>query len=106
MFIPVKNEQETLPGLAKEIDAAFAAQDYRWEVLWVDDGSTEARTVAILDDAARRPQGEHPNLQAVRHEFGAGRTIGILAHRRQQLNLLKFLQYKLQHLLQQKLCSD
>lgn len=41
IVIPVKNEQETLPGLAKEIDAAFAAQTYPWEVLWVDDGSTD-----------------------------------------------------------------
>jgi len=41
VVIPVKNEQETLPGLAREIDAAFAAQSYAWEVLWVDDGSTD-----------------------------------------------------------------
>ncbi len=41
IVIPVKNEQETLPGLAKEIDAAFASQAYRWEVLWVDDGSND-----------------------------------------------------------------
>jgi dolichol-phosphate mannosyltransferase len=41
IVIPVKNEEETLPGLAREIDAAFATQTYRWEVLWVDDGSTD-----------------------------------------------------------------
>lgn len=41
IVIPVKNEEETLPALAREIDAAFAAQTYRWEVLWVDDGSTD-----------------------------------------------------------------
>jgi dolichol-phosphate mannosyltransferase len=41
IVIPVKNEEETLPGLAREIDAAFASQSYRWEVLWVDDGSTD-----------------------------------------------------------------
>ena len=47
IVIPVKNEQETLPGLAKEIDAAFAAQTYAWEVLWVDDGSTD-RSRALM----------------------------------------------------------
>jgi dolichol-phosphate mannosyltransferase len=47
IVIPVKNEQETLPGLAKEIDAAFAAQSYAWEVLWVDDGSTD-RSRALM----------------------------------------------------------
>lgn len=41
IVIPVKNEEETLPALAREIDAAFATQSYRWEVLWVDDGSTD-----------------------------------------------------------------
>jgi dolichol-phosphate mannosyltransferase len=47
IVIPVKNEQETLPALAKEIDAAFAAQSYAWEVLWVDDGSTD-RSRALM----------------------------------------------------------
>lgn len=41
IVIPVKNEEETLPGLAREIDAAFAGQGYSWEVVWVDDGSTD-----------------------------------------------------------------
>jgi dolichol-phosphate mannosyltransferase len=41
IVIPVKNEEETLPALAREIDAAFAGQSYAWEVVWVDDGSTD-----------------------------------------------------------------
>lgn len=41
IIIPVKNEEDTLPALAAEIDAAFKLQTYPWEVVWVDDGSTD-----------------------------------------------------------------
>lgn len=41
IVIPVKNEEATIPGLAAEIDAAFRGQAYPWEVVWVDDGSTD-----------------------------------------------------------------
>ncbi|MEK7412505.1 MAG: glycosyltransferase, partial [Planctomycetota bacterium] len=41
IVIPVKNEEATIPGLAAEIDAAFKTQSYAWEVVWVDDGSTD-----------------------------------------------------------------
>jgi dolichol-phosphate mannosyltransferase len=47
VVIPVKNEEATIPGLAAEIDAAFRSQTYRWEVVWVDDGSTD-RSRAIM----------------------------------------------------------
>lgn len=47
IVIPVKNEEETIPGLAAEIDDAFRAQDYAWEVVWVDDGSTD-RSRALM----------------------------------------------------------
>lgn len=41
IVIPVKNEEQTIPALAAEIDAAFKAQAYAWEVVWIDDGSTD-----------------------------------------------------------------
>lgn len=47
VVIPVKDEEATIPGLAREIDAAFAAQPYPWEAVWVDDGSTD-RTRQLL----------------------------------------------------------
>ena len=47
IVIPVKNEEATISALATEIDRALAAVAYRWEVLWVDDGSTD-RTLSLL----------------------------------------------------------
>ncbi|MBA3710356.1 MAG: glycosyltransferase family 2 protein [Planctomycetes bacterium] len=47
LVIPVKNEEETIPVLAAEIDRAFVGAEYAWEVLWVDDGSSD-RTLAIV----------------------------------------------------------
>lgn len=47
LVIPVKNEEETVLGLAQEIDQVMAANPRSWEVVWVDDGSTD-QTVARL----------------------------------------------------------
>jgi dolichol-phosphate mannosyltransferase len=47
VVIPVKNEEASIPGLAAEIDRAFAGADFPWEAVWVDDGSTDA-SLAIL----------------------------------------------------------
>lgn len=47
IVIPIKNEEATIPGLASEVDRAFAGVDYSWEAVWVDDGSTD-RSVEIL----------------------------------------------------------
>ncbi len=41
IVIPVKNEEASVPDLAAEIDKAFTGADFAWEVLWVDDGSTD-----------------------------------------------------------------
>jgi dolichol-phosphate mannosyltransferase len=47
VVIPVKNEEVTIPGLAAEIDAAFAGATFPWEAVWVDDGSTDGSLAAM-----------------------------------------------------------
>jgi dolichol-phosphate mannosyltransferase len=47
IVIPIKNEEATIPGLAAEVDRAMAGVDYRWEALWIDDGSSD-RSLEIL----------------------------------------------------------
>ncbi len=42
LVIPVYNEEDNLRALAAEIDAAMAHVNRPWEVLFVDDGSTDA----------------------------------------------------------------
>jgi dolichol-phosphate mannosyltransferase len=41
IVIPIKNEEATIPGLAAEVDRAMASVKYPWEVVWIDDGSTD-----------------------------------------------------------------
>jgi dolichol-phosphate mannosyltransferase len=47
IVIPIKNEEASIPALAGEIGKAFAAADFPWEVVWVDDGSTD-RSLELL----------------------------------------------------------
>ncbi|MGB1249761.1 MAG: glycosyltransferase family 2 protein [Candidatus Promineifilaceae bacterium] len=44
LVIPVYNEIESLPRLVKEIHAALDPTDYSYEVLLIDDGSTDGST--------------------------------------------------------------
>lgn len=47
IVVPIKNEEDNIPVLASEVDAAFASVDYPWEVVWVDDGSTDGSRAAL-----------------------------------------------------------
>ncbi len=47
IVIPIKNEEATIPGLAAEIDRAFASGEVPWEAVWVDDGSTDGSLTCL-----------------------------------------------------------
>ncbi len=47
LIIPIKNEEATIAALAQEIDAGMAGVSYRWEALWIDDGSTD-RSLEVM----------------------------------------------------------
>jgi glycosyltransferase involved in cell wall biosynthesis len=79
IVIPAKNEAENLPMLLDGIDAACAAQgDY--EVLVIDDGSTDATAEVV---AAR--MRDHAHLRLLRHDVSGGQSAavhsGVLAAR-------------------------
>lgn len=42
VVIPLLNESESIPILAREIEEALNSIDDNWECIWVDDGSTDA----------------------------------------------------------------
>ena len=41
LVIPVKNEQDNIAILSKEISDTLNQTSYLWECIWVDDGSTD-----------------------------------------------------------------
>ena len=51
VIIPSLNEREALPGLVEEIDRACEKLDLDWEVLIVDDGSTD-KTFEMVEELA------------------------------------------------------
>lgn len=71
VVVPVKNEAENIEPLIREIVAAVSTlADY--EIVYVDDGSTDA-TLAEL----KRLAAELPQLKIVRHQASCGQSTAI-----------------------------
>lgn len=49
IVIPVKDEEESIPVLSREIECAMRETPLMWECLWIDDGSRD-RSLQILKD--------------------------------------------------------
>ncbi len=56
VVVPAYNEAESLPPLFAELRAALAPLDERWELLIVDDGSTDGTAALLAAEAARDPR--------------------------------------------------
>jgi glycosyltransferase involved in cell wall biosynthesis len=56
LIIPVFNEEENLRDLYAEITASLAGLEREWEMLLVDDGSTDASLAVIRELAAADPR--------------------------------------------------
>jgi glycosyltransferase involved in cell wall biosynthesis len=56
VIVPVYNEEESIPELAAEIRAALDPPGIAYEVLWVDDGSTDGSPAALAALAAADPR--------------------------------------------------
>src|SRR5687767_9846971 len=69
LVIPVYNEEENLPILAGEIHAAMEPLGRSYEVIYVDDGSTDA-SPRVLAGLAR----EDPRTRIVRQRRNSGQS--------------------------------
>jgi dolichol-phosphate mannosyltransferase len=69
LVIPVYNEEENLPVLAAEIRTALEPTGLAYEVIYVDDGSTDA-SPRVLADLAR----EDPRTRIVRQRRNSGQS--------------------------------
>ena len=67
VLVPAKDEAENLPLFMEQAEVAFRSASARFEVVVIDDGSTD-NTWAVLQDLQRR----YPFLRAVRHRAQRG----------------------------------
>ncbi|MBZ0090232.1 MAG: glycosyltransferase family 2 protein [Thermoanaerobaculia bacterium] len=72
IVVPLYNEEENLPALDAEIHAALAPLAIAYEVLYVDDGSTDG-SLAVL----HRLAAADPRLRILRHRQNAGQSAGL-----------------------------
>jgi glycosyltransferase involved in cell wall biosynthesis len=71
LVIPVYNEEENLPLLAAEIREALLPTGLRYEVLWVDDGSTDGSPRVLRELAAAEPAARILRLRRNRGQSAA-----------------------------------
>ena len=67
VLVPAKDEAENLPMFMEQAEAAFRGSSVRYEVVVIDDGSTD-ETWAVLERLAAR----YPFLRMVRHRARRG----------------------------------
>ena len=72
--IPILNEEENIPILYGRLCAAFEKQDQSWEVVFVDDGSTDL-SGRVLDDLA----SQDPRITVVHFRRNFGQTAAFMA---------------------------
>jgi dolichol-phosphate mannosyltransferase len=72
VVIPVCNEQDNVLPLAREIHEALAAS-YRFETVFVDDGSTDGTAQAVR---AARAAGM-PEIRLIRHSVRSGQSAAV-----------------------------
>jgi len=68
VVVPVFNEVQSVPELHHRISDAMSSTDHIWEVVLVDDGSTDGSLQAMEVLAAKDPQ--HTRVVALRRNFG------------------------------------
>ncbi|MCG8435614.1 MAG: glycosyltransferase family 2 protein [Gammaproteobacteria bacterium] len=73
VVVPVHNEQENIGPLIDEIFQVMQAQSYQFEVIYVDDGSTDG-TLDLLQEQ-KKIRGDF--LRVIRHEQACGQSTAI-----------------------------
>ena len=73
IVVPVRNEQDNILPLLEEIHAALAAGAGDFEVLYVDDGSTDATPARLAEAMAK-----YPRLRVLRHAQSCGQSAALM----------------------------
>jgi dolichol-phosphate mannosyltransferase len=72
IIVPVFNEQDNVLPMLREVVAALANETRPWELVFVDDGSTDATWARIAE--ARRSD---PRVRGLRHLRNAGQSAAV-----------------------------
>jgi dolichol-phosphate mannosyltransferase len=71
IIVPAFNEEQNLGPLVEEIEAAMNGLPYIYEVIVINDGSTD-RTLEVLDEMKKR----HSAVRVVNHAMNCGQSAG------------------------------
>ena len=74
VVVPLLNEEATLEQLYRELEAAFTPTKLEWEVVFVDDGSTDGSYRELV-----RLHGAHLNVRVVRLRRNFGKAAALAA---------------------------
>ena len=74
VVVPLLNEEATLEQLYEELESAFAATGIQWEVVFVDDGSTDGSYRELV-----RLHAAHLNVRVVRLRRNFGKAAALSA---------------------------
>ena len=72
VVVPLYNEEESLPELAAWIDRVMVANQFSYELIFVDDGSKD-RSWAVLEDLKK----QNPNISAIKFRRNYGKSAAL-----------------------------
>jgi glycosyltransferase involved in cell wall biosynthesis len=72
VVIPLLNEEESLPELCRWIEEVMLKQDFRYEILLIDDGSRDRSWEVILEIAK-----ENPKVEGIRFNRNYGKSAAL-----------------------------
>lgn len=72
IIVPAKDEEDNILPMLEEIEAAAADWPWSWELIYVDDGSTDRTWERI-----REARGREPRVRAIRFRQNCGQTSAV-----------------------------
>jgi len=72
LVIPLKDEEESLPELTDWISRVMNANNYSYEVIFVDDGSTD-NSWKIIEELSNK----NPNIKGIKFQRNYGKSAGL-----------------------------